>query len=95
MLVNELLTRSALLDLFRRNTENRENLDRYLSHHDRHFRSRFDLCIDLETSEKQFNSLKVNQKRVLGHLACPIVLSCLIIIVVIKGPHADIEEDTY
>ena len=95
MLVYELLTRSALLDLFRRNTENRENLDRYLSHHVRHFRSRLYLCIDLEASKEFFDLLKVVQKRVLGLLVCQNVLSCLRNIVIKKGPRADVVKDTH
>ena len=68
------LTRSALLNLFHRNPENRENLYRYLNHHIHHFRSRLYFCIDLETSKEHFNSPKDVQK---GTLTRPNVLSCL------------------
>src|SRR6266576_5227376 len=74
MLVYPLLTRSALLNLFRRHPENRENLDGYLNHHIHHFRSQLYFCIDVETSKEHFNSLKDVQN---GVLACPNVLNCL------------------
>jgi hypothetical protein len=83
ILVYELLTRSALLNLFCRNPENRENLDGYLNHHIRHFRSWLYFCIDLETSKEHFNSLEDVQN---GVLACPNVLSCLRDISRYNGP---------
>jgi hypothetical protein len=83
MLLYALLTRPALLNIFRRNPEDRENVDRYLNHHIYHFRSRLYFCIDLETSKEHFNSLKDVQN---GILACPNVLSCLKDISRYNGP---------
>jgi hypothetical protein len=74
MLVYALLTRSALVNLFRRNPENRENLDCYLNHHIHHFLSRLYFCIDLETLKEHFNSLQDVQN---GVLARTKVISCL------------------
>jgi hypothetical protein len=74
MLVHTSLTRSALLNLFCRNPEYRENFGRYLNHHNHHFRNRFYFCIDVETSKERFNSLEDVQN---GVLASPDVLSCL------------------
>jgi hypothetical protein len=83
MLVYALLTRPTLLNLFRHNPEKRENLDGYLNHRIHHFRSELYFCIDLETSEEHFNSLKDAQK---GVLACPNVFSCLRDISSYNGP---------
>jgi hypothetical protein len=65
MPVYELLTRSALFNLFRRDPENRENLDCYLNHHIHHFRGRVHFCVYLETSEEHFDALKDVQESVL------------------------------
>jgi hypothetical protein len=77
MHVYALLTRSTLPNLFRRNPQNRENLHGYLNHHIHLFRGRLYFCIDLKTSKEHFNSLKDDQKGVLGLLAHTNVFSCL------------------
>jgi hypothetical protein len=83
MLVYALLTRSALLDLSRRDPEGGENLDCYLDHHIHHFRSRLDFCIYLETSKKHFDSLKDVQD---GALASTNIFNCLRVMNLYNGP---------
>ena len=49
------LTRSALLDLLRRNPKNREDLHHDFHHHIHHFGSWWNLRVDFETPEKVFD----------------------------------------
>jgi hypothetical protein len=62
------------LNLFCRNSENRENLDHYLNDYVHHLWGRRHLRIDLETSEKHLNALKNVDKNA---LACSSILGCL------------------
>ena len=73
-LVYALLTHSALLHLFRRDSENRDNLGHYLNHYFLHFRCRIYFGKVLEAPEERFHLVKAVQK---GLVACPNVLSCL------------------
>src|SRR6266852_8926661 len=53
-LVYKLHTRSALLDLLCRNSEDREDFDCYQNHHIHHFRGRIHFGVHLESSEEHF-----------------------------------------
>ena len=70
-LVKALLTRSSLLNFFRRNPKNREYLHHDLNGYIRHFRRWRHLGVDFETSEKTFDPLEDVDK---GVLACPNIL---------------------
>src|SRR5216683_2180057 len=72
--VEELLTRSSLLNFFRRNPKNREYLHHDLNDYIRHFRCQWHLGVDFEASEKTFDPLKDVDKCV---LACANILSSL------------------
>jgi hypothetical protein len=69
-----MLTHSALPNLLRRNSKNRQNFYHYLNDYVHHLHGRRQFCIDLETSEKHFDALKDVNKSV---LARPSILSCL------------------
>ena len=72
--VEELLTRSSLLNFFRRNPKNREYLHHDLNDYIRHFRRWQHLGVDFEASEKTFDPLEDVDKSV---LACANILDCL------------------
>jgi hypothetical protein len=69
--MQELLTRSSLLKLLHRNPKYREYLHHDLNDYIRHFRRRWHLRVDFETSEKTFDPLEDVDK---GVLACPKIL---------------------
>ena len=68
------LTRRPLLHLLCRNPKNREYFYHDLHDHIHHFRSRRNLRVNLEASEKAFDPLEYVHKSV---LACANVLGCL------------------
>ena len=64
MVLDELLTRSPLLNLLHRDPKNTEDLYHYLDDYMRHFRRRWHLRVNFETSEKAFEAFEDVDKSV-------------------------------
>ena len=74
LIMNPVLTHSTSPNLLRCDTKNREYLDHYQNDRIHHFRSRRDVSVYLETSEKHLDALEEVHKSV---LARPDILSGL------------------
>jgi len=72
--IYEILTRTALLHLLRRNCQNSEDLSHNLCNDIRHFRGRRHLDIALKASEKAFGTFEYVDECVLAFLD---ILGCL------------------
>ena len=72
--VRQTLTYSALLYLLRGNPEKRQYFGHYLNNNIHHFVGRSCFCVDLDTSEKHFDSFENVDK---SFLACSNIFSCL------------------
>jgi hypothetical protein len=69
--VKDLLTRSTLFDLLRRNSKNREHLNHDLHSDIHHFGGQWHLGVRLETSEEVFDAPKYVDQSVLTSANIP------------------------
>ena len=74
MFVQKSLTHSALFDLLRSNSQDRQHLDHNLDNDIHHLHGRRHFCIDLQASEKHLNAFEYVNKSVLARPGIP---SCL------------------
>ena len=72
--MKELRTRSPLLNLLRRDPEDRQHLGHYLNDCMHHFGRRYQLSVDFEPSEKTFDTLENINK---SFLASANISNCL------------------